>query len=93
MSKGWTLLSHHAHILIALDRDPDSTIDQLAVILGITSRSVVNVLADLVAEGYLTKTKDGRNNHYEINRQAPLRHPTSQGKSVGDLIQSLGQFG
>jgi DNA-binding MarR family transcriptional regulator len=93
MSKKWTLLSHHAHVLIALDRDPDYTIDQMAVILGVTSRSVVNLLADLVDEGYLIKTKDGRNNHYEINREAPLRHLTSQGKTVGDLIESMGQFG
>lgn len=92
MSSRWTLLSHHAHILIALDRNPDYTIDQLAEILGVTSRSVVNVLTDLLNDGYLIKSKDGRNNHYEIERSAPLRHQTSQGKTVGDLIQSLGQF-
>ena len=93
MSKSWTLLSHHAHLLLALDRDPDYTIDQLAQILGITSRSVVNLINDLVDDGYLSKTKDGRNNHYEINRQAPLRHSTSRGKTVGELISALGELG
>ena len=93
MSKSWTLLSHHAHVLIALDRDPDYTIDQLAQILGVTSRSVVNVINDLVADGYVSKTKDGRNNHYEINKKAPLRHSTSKGKTVGQLIASLGELG
>jgi DNA-binding MarR family transcriptional regulator len=92
MSKNWTLLSHHAHVLIALAKNPDFTIDELARILGVTSRSVVNVLNDLVEEGYISKTKDGRNNHYDINREAPLRHETSQGKSVSDLLESLGQF-
>lgn len=92
MSKSWTFLSHHAHILIALDRDPDLTIDRLAEILGLTSRSVVNVLNDLVGDGYLSKSKDGRNNHYTINRNAALRHETSQGRNVGDLIESLGKF-
>ena len=93
MSKSWTLLSHHAHALIALDQNPDFTIDQLAQILGMTSRSVVNLINDLVDEGYLSKTRDGRNNHYEINRDAPLRHPTSQGKTVGQLISALGELG
>jgi DNA-binding MarR family transcriptional regulator len=93
MSKSWTLLSHHAHVLLALDRDPDYTIDQMAQILGITSRSVVNLINDLVDDGYLSKTKDGRNNHYEINKKAPLRHATSQGKTVGQLIAALGELG
>ena len=93
MSKSWTLLSHHAHLLLALDRDPDYTIDQMAQILGITSRSVVNLINDLVDDGYLSKTKDGRNNHYEINKEAPLRHSTSQGKTVGQLIAALGELG
>jgi DNA-binding MarR family transcriptional regulator len=93
MSKRWTLLSHHAHLLIALDQNPDYTIDQLAQILGITSRSVVNLINDLVEDGYVSKSRDGRNNHYEINIKAPLRHATSRGKNVGQLIAALGELG
>lgn len=93
MRRDWTLLSHHAHVLIALDRNPDYTFDQLAQILGITARTVANLLTDLVDEGYLSKSRDGRNNHYEINKDAPLRHTTSQGKTVGQLIAALGELG
>jgi len=92
VSKKWTFLGHHAHVLIALDANPDYRIEELATILGVTTRSVVNVLADLVAGGYLTKSRDGRRNHYEINRAAPLRHLTSADKTVGDLIKYLGEF-
>ncbi len=92
MSKKWTFLGHHAHVLIALDAKPDYRIEELATILGVTTRSVVNVLSDLVAGGYLTKSRDGRRNHYEINRAAPLRHLTSADKTVGDLIKYLGEF-
>lgn len=90
---GWTFLGHHAHVLIALDKNPDYKIDELAEILGVTTRSVVNVLQDLVEGGYLTKTKHGRRNSYKINRSAPLRHLTSQDRTVGDLIEYLGKFG
>jgi DNA-binding MarR family transcriptional regulator len=93
VGKDWTLLSHHAHILIALSRDPDYTFDQMAAILGITARTVSNLINDLVDEGYISKSRDGRNNHYEINRDAPLRHTTSQGKTVGQLIAALGELG
>lgn len=92
MTKRWTFLSHHAHVLIALDTEPDTKIEDLSKILGITSRSVVNVLNELVEGGYLNKNKVGRRNHYAINKKAKLRHATSRGKSVGDLINSLGEF-
>lgn len=85
-------MGHHAHILIALDQNPDYKIEQLAQILGVTTRSVVNVLSDLTSGGYLTRSKDGRRNHYEINRNAPLRHHTSANRTVGDLIEYLGRF-
>lgn len=90
MSKGWTLLSHHAHFLIAIDHDPGYTIDQLAQILGLTSRSVVGLINDLVEVGYISKTRDGRHNHYEIKRDSMLRHSTSEGKTVGQMISVLG---
>lgn len=92
MTKKWTFLSHHAHVLIALDRDSDTKIDELSKILGVTPRSVVNVLNDLVDGGYLTKSKVGRRNRYSINKLARLRHATSGEKKVGDLISSLGEF-
>lgn len=91
MSERWTFLSHHAHVLIALARNPELTMDELAKIEGITTRSVLNVLNDLVDEGYLVKTKQGRNNKYEINLTARLRHPTSANHTIGDLIAALGQ--
>jgi DNA-binding IclR family transcriptional regulator len=92
MSKNWTFLGHHAHILIALSNNPDYKLDELAEILGMTTRSVVNVVNDLVEGGYLTKSRDGRRNHYEIDYSAPLRHHTSATKTVGDLIEHLSRF-
>ena len=92
VSSKWTFLSHHAHVLIALADNPELTMDELAKIEGITTRSVVNVLNDLVEAGYLTKERQGRNNHYTINLDSPLRHQTSADRKVGDLIGALGQL-
>ena len=90
MSEHWTFLSHHAHVLLALTQNPNLTIDDLAKVTGLTTRSIVNILKELEDGGYLTKTKEGRNNRYKINLSAKLRHPTSSGHTVGELIKALG---
>jgi predicted transcriptional regulator len=90
MPNNWTFLSHHAHILILLARNPDETIDKLALKTGVTSRSVVSVLKDLNDSGYITKKRIGRQNHYEINTRGPLRHPSNGDHTVGELIDTLG---
>lgn len=92
MSKNWTFLSHHAHVLLALSENPSLTIEEIAKVAGLTTRSIVNVLRDLEDGGYLLKSKEGRNNHYEINRRASLRHSTSKSRTVGELISSLGKI-
>lgn len=92
MTRQWTFLTHHAHALIVLSANSDETIDNLAVLCGVTSRSMVSILKDLEDGGYLVKTRVGRNNRYSINTAAPLRHPTSAHHTVGDLIESLGSI-
>ena len=92
MSKHWTFLSHHAHVLLALTENPNLTIEDLAKVAGLTTRSIVNVLKDLEDGGYLNKSKEGRNNRYEINLGAKLRHSTSGGHTVGELIKALGSI-
>ena len=89
----WTFISHHGHVLLAISRNPDVRIDELSEITGVTARSVVNILRDLEDGGYLSKTKSGRNNHYEINLESNLRHTTSSNRTVGDLVSSLGSVG
>ena len=92
MGKSWTFLSHHGHVLILLAKNPDDTIDNLALQAGVTSRSVTSILKDLEGTQYITKRKMGRRNHYEINTGGPLRHPTSAHRTIGELIQSLGSL-
>ena len=93
MSERWTFLTHHAHLMLMLQRDQSAKIEDLATVLGVTPRYVVSILNDLTEGGYLTKQKVGRRNHYSINRKAELRHETRLHKSVGDLIDSLGVVG
>ena len=83
---GWTFLSNHAHVILCLSRDPDLRIRDLARLVGITERAVQRILSELTAEGYLTITKDGRRNHYQVHEEQPLRHPVENGVTIGELV-------
>ena len=92
MSRGWTFLSHHAHVLILMARNNEETLDNLAQQAGITTRSVTSVIKDLEDAGYVSRSKVGRHNRYEINKHGLLRHPTSEQHTVGELIDALGEL-
>lgn len=85
----WTFLTHHAHVLVAIANNPDITVDQIANSVGITSRATTNILNDLVGGGYLERERIGRRNHYTVNANHPLRHPTNAHSKLSDLIDLL----
>jgi len=41
--------------------------------VGITERSVQTILNDLVADGYVERSRIGRRNHYAVNGRKPPR--------------------
>jgi predicted transcriptional regulator len=82
----WTFLTHHGHVLVALAQNPDLTIDELAAQVGITSRAIAGILNDLVESGYVAKSRVGRNNHYVVHADVPMRHPLNEMASVSDLL-------
>src|SRR4051812_3607215 len=56
----WTFLTNHLHALACLARDPELRIRDIADLIGITERATVQILNQLEASGYLTKTRVGR---------------------------------
>lgn len=86
----WTFLSHHAQVLLCIARDPDARLRDVAAEVGITERAVQAIVNDLVAEGYLTRTRVGRRNHYEIHADVRLRHPLQHDLDAGTLLRLLG---
>lgn len=87
MSTGrWTFLSHHAHVLLCIARDPDTRLREVAAEVGITERAVQAIVNDLVESGYLSRERVGRRNHYEVDQTAPLRHTMNRDVDVGKLL-------
>ncbi|MDY7099860.1 MAG: MarR family transcriptional regulator [Actinomycetota bacterium] len=85
----WTFLTNHAHVLIALCRDPDLRQRDISHLVGITPGAVQRILDDLEHEGYLRRERVGRRNHYEVITDLPLRHPLEDGHSVEDILRPL----
>jgi predicted HTH transcriptional regulator len=85
----WTFLTNHAHVLLCVARDPDVRHRDLAAQVGITERAAQRIVADLVQAGYLTSTRDGRRNRYQVNGDLPLRHPLERDHHIGELLAVL----
>jgi DNA-binding IscR family transcriptional regulator len=85
----WRFLTNYAHVLTTLGANPNLRLRDIAATVGITERSAVQIVNDLERAGYLTKTREGRRNSYEIHDELPLRHPQHRHHTVGDLIRFL----
>jgi DNA-binding MarR family transcriptional regulator len=88
-ARTWTFLSNHAHVLVCLARDPDTRLRDVAEQVGITERAVFKIVGELEESGVITRRREGRRNHYEIDRTRRLRHPLERDRRVGNLLELL----
>ena len=86
MPGGWTFLTNHGHVLVAVARDPDARLREIAAAVGITERAAQLIVSDLEASGYLAKERVGRRNRYVLHPGRPLRHPAEADRSVDALL-------
>ncbi len=84
---GWTFLTNHAHVLLALTRDPSARVRDLAQAVGITERAVHQILADLESGAVIVRVRTGRRNTYSVNPNASLRHPMEANHRVAKLLE------
>jgi len=84
----WNFLSNHARVLAALADDPEIRLRDVAEQVGITERAAQSIVADLANDGFVTRTRVGRRNRYEVHHHAAIdeggRHLT-----VADLLAAL----
>jgi len=86
---GWRFVTNHAHVLACVADDPSGRLRDIAATVGITERAVGQIVSELEQAGYLSKTRVGRRNRYEVHGDLPLRHPQHRHHTVGALIQFL----
>ena len=86
----WTFLTKHALVLSLIAKQPRITALVLALAIGITERAVRRIIADLYADGYISKKRIGRGVRYGINPDLSLRHSTHRKIAIGDFLGALG---
>ncbi|MEU8436610.1 helix-turn-helix domain-containing protein [Streptomyces sp. NPDC029216] len=85
----WTFLTNHARVLVAIARDPGIRLRDIAAGCGLTERTVQAIVTDLQADGYLSRTRDGRRNRYVIAPGARFRHPAEADHEIAGLLAYL----
>lgn len=85
----WTFITNHGAVLALLAEHGQITARQIALDLGITTRTVRRIIAELEAEGYIHIHKQGRRNSYTIDRSRPLRRADQRAVMVDRLLSVL----
>jgi DNA-binding transcriptional ArsR family regulator len=89
--KGWTFITKHGQVLLAVARDPDLRVRELAEAAEITERHAYRVLSDLERAGYVRRRRRGRCNRYRVNRDLALGDPVVEDRSIRGLLRLSGR--
>lgn len=85
----WTFLTNHAHVIVCISQNHEVRLAEIARLVGIGERAVHRIVQELVDAGYLTRTRSGNHNVYEVHLDQPLRHPLEAGRRVAEVLGSL----
>jgi DNA-binding MarR family transcriptional regulator len=88
-ARSWTFVTNHAAVLLCLASDPEIRMRDIADRVGITERAAQRIVADLVAEGYVTRRRVGRRNVYEVEPARSMRHRLARHQQVGAFVELM----
>jgi len=88
-SPQWNFFTNHAHVLICLARNPEQSLREVALSVGITERAVQRIVADLEGADYLSRARSGRRNTYVLHPDVHLRHALESHRTIGDLLDVI----
>ncbi|MFM8893306.1 MAG: hypothetical protein ACKOTB_17125 [Planctomycetia bacterium] len=57
--------------------------------MGIGERAAHRIVGELVRDGYVVRSKDGRRNTYPVDFSRPLRHPLDREHTIGAIFRVL----
>jgi DNA-binding IclR family transcriptional regulator len=91
LARGWTFLTNHAQVLLAVTGKPDVRVTEIAVAADITERHAYRMLRDLQDAGYVERRRDGRCNVYRIHPELAIGDPVVEEQSLRALLRLIGK--
>jgi DNA-binding MarR family transcriptional regulator len=85
----WSFLTNHARALLFIASKPDARLRDIAAALDVTELTAYGIVADLTADGFVTKERDGRRNNYHVQEHLTLRDTIIQERTIGELLGLL----
>ena len=89
-ARGWTFITNHAQVLLAVAQQPDVRVREIAAAAEITERYAYQMLRDLQDAGYVERRHEGRCNLYRINRDLAIGDPVVEEQSLRKLLRLIG---
>jgi DNA-binding transcriptional ArsR family regulator len=89
-SRGWTFITNHAQVLLAVAQQSDVRVREIAEAADITERYAYQMLRDLQDAGYVERRREGRCNLYRINRDLAIGDPVVEEQSLRELLGLTG---
>jgi DNA-binding transcriptional ArsR family regulator len=90
-TRGWTFITNHAQVLLAVAQKPDLRVREIATATGITERHAYRMLRDLQEAGYVERRREGRCNIYRTHPELPLGDPVLEEQSLRELVRLIGK--
>ena len=87
--KKWTFITSHGAVLAFIAKHKRVRAIDIATAIGLTERSVRRIIADLEADGYISKKREGWVNRYEVNQELLLRRQVGRDIMIGDILKVL----
>lgn len=88
----WGFLTNHARVLLAIARNPDLRLRDIAAACHITERTAQSIVSDLEQAGYLSRERHGRRIRYSLHLDGTLRHPAETHLPVRELLKVLTDY-
>jgi DNA-binding transcriptional ArsR family regulator len=90
-TRGWTFITPHTQVLLAVAQDPDLRVTDIAAATGLTERHSYRMLRDLQDSGYVERRRDGRCNVYRIHPELAIGDPVLEEQSLRELLRLIGK--
>lgn len=85
----FSFLTNHGRVLLCIAEDPQQRMRDIAANIEITERAAQRIVADLVENGYLDRTREGRRNSYTVRTDLPVAIEAQRDVELGALLDVL----